>query len=104
MERRKLTWRGINGSKGGIEMILLLLLIYILVVCILFILAGFFEEELSELVGYGDKEIVIIEIFTWPITLAILLLGAIITLPFYIFNKIGTKLRKKYDEKFSKNN
>lgn len=83
-------------------MILLLLLIYILVVCILFILAGFFEEELSELAG--DEETVIIEIFTWPITLAILLLGAIITLPFYIFNEIGTKLRKKYDEKFSKNN
>lgn len=91
----------INGSKGGDEMKLLLLIIYILVACILFILGGFFEEELSK--GVRDKETVIIGIFIWPIPLVLLLGWAILALPPYIFNKIGIKLRKKY-EKFSKNN
>lgn len=81
----------------------LLLLIYILVVCILFILWGFFEEEIKEFKEFKDEETVIIDIFIWPITLVVLLLGAVITLPFYIFNEIGIKLRKKYG-KFSKNN
>lgn len=87
-----------------------LLIIYILIVCILFILWGFFEEELSKRIRIIiDKETIIFGLFLWPISLVLLFGWALCRIfnklasLFYIFSKIGIKLRKKY-EKFSKNN